>query len=67
MSGGIPGILEEALSTVHSAVSTIIGTTPDTAPGPSGAQHPVLTVSQLKMTGLTIEAATALGYIIVPG
>ena len=60
---GIPGIIEDAISSLHGAISELLGTTPPVSPT-TGLK--VMTAEDLKKTGLTVDQATALGYEIVP-
>lgn len=64
MATGIPNIIEDALSTVHDAISQVIGTTPQvqsTIPG----ELRVITSAQAMTLGLTPAQLQGLGYIIV--
>ena len=61
---GIPSILEDAIGTVHNAISEIIGTTPQVAASPPGTLH-VITLSQATQLGLTPTQLMALGYVII--
>jgi hypothetical protein len=61
---GVPGVIEDALATVHNAISSIIGTTPPVAANLPGTLH-VITLSQATQLGLTPTQLMALGYIIV--
>ena len=62
MASGIPNIIEDALGTVHNAVSELIGTTPQVQ-APSGLR--VITTAQAVQIGLTPIQLAALGYIVV--
>jgi len=62
MASGIPNIIEDALGTVHNAVSELIGTTPQVQ-APGGLR--VITTAQAVQIGLTPIQLAALGYIVV--
>lgn len=61
---GIPNIIEDALGTVHNAISEIIGTTPPVQASPIGTLH-VITQAQATTLGLTPTQLLGLGYVIV--
>ena len=59
---GIPSVIEDALGTVHNAISELIGTTPPVQ-APGGLR--VISLSQATQVGLTPAQLVALGYVIV--
>jgi len=62
----IPSFLEEGFSTIHGAISGILGTTPSPVGGPAGLRPITLDdASKLIKAGMTMQQLTALGYVIV--
>jgi hypothetical protein len=62
----IPSFLEEGFSTIHGAISGILGTTPT----PVGGDHGIRPISlddaaKLIKAGMTMQQLSALGYVIV--
>ena len=66
MSTGIPNVIEDAIGTVHNAISGLIGTSPQVETTPAGTLR-IITASQAATIGLTPAQLTALGYVIVAG
>jgi hypothetical protein len=64
MATGIPNVIEDAIGTVHNAISQIIGTTPQVQATPAGSIR-VISLSQATQVGLTPAQLVALGYVIV--
>lgn len=65
----IPSIIEDALGTVHNAVSDLIGTSPSPVGSGPNALRPITMADATKLiqAGMTMAQLTALGYVIVAG
>ena len=64
MATGVPNVIEDALQTVHNAISEVLGTTPPVQASMPGTLH-VITTAQATALGLTPTQLMALGYVIV--
>jgi hypothetical protein len=62
----IPSFLEEGFSTIHGAISGLLGTNPQPVGGPNGLRPITLAdATKLIQAGMTMSQLSALGYVIV--